>query len=185
MPKDTPKNILVLGAGGFTIGIDDTFHQYTFLDIEKDLQNISEKHFLRKKLKKNKTFIVQDAYLFLINDKNAYDLILVDVYSSTKDIPMNFTTVDFFKLVKAHLKENGIMLANIITSANFSDDFSKRIDNTLRVALGNTLTRTVVQPFNPYKNELLNVVYAFYNIKQDDKIYTLNKNTSFYDSKMF
>lgn len=181
MPKSEPQEILVLGAGGFTIGLNDTFHHYTFLDIEKDLQKISEKHFLDAPLSENKEFIARDAYLFLLNDKKKYDLIVVDVYSAVKSIPMNFTTENFFKLVKAHLKENAIMIANIITSPNFKSKFSKRIDNTLRKALGNTLQRSILQTYNPYAKESVNIEYIYYNTYSDDAVYTLNKNTSFYD----
>ncbi len=181
LPKENPADILILGAGGFTIGIEDTYHQYTFLDIEKDLQKISEDLFLDKPLSQNKKFIARDAYLFLLNDTKQYDLIVVDVYSALQSIPMNFTTLNFFKLVKAHLKQGGIMIANIITSPNFKNAFSKRIDNTLREALGSTLQRTIIQPYNPYADELKNVEYIYYNLPQDDVVYTLNKNTSFYD----
>ncbi len=181
LPQDYPHQILVLGAGGFTIGPDDTFHQYTFLDIEKDLQKISEQHFLDAPLTPNKKFIARDAYLFLLNDQNAYDLIIIDVYSAVQSIPLNFTTTNFFKLVKAHLKPDGIMVANIITSPSFKNAFSKRIDNTLREALGNTLQRTIIQPYSPYSDELKNVEYIYYNIPEDRAVYTLDKNTSFYD----
>ena len=181
LPKTHPHQILILGAGGFTIGLDDTFNQYTFLDIEKDLQKISEQHFLEKPLTPNKKFLFQDAYLFLLNDKNSYDLIIVDVYSAVQSIPLNFTTTNFFKLVKAHLNLGGIMIANIITSPNFNNAFSKRIDNTLREALGNTLQRTIVQSYNPYSDDLTNIEYIYYHIPKDDTVYTLNKNTSFYD----
>ena len=181
MPKSEPQEILVLGAGGFTIGLNDTFHHYTYLDIEKDLQKISEKYFLNAPLSENKKFIARDAYLFLLNDKKKYDLIIVDVYSAVKSIPMNFTTENFFKLVKAHLKENAIMIANIITSPNFKSKFSKRIDNTLRKALGNTLQRSILQTYNPYAKDSVNIEYIYYNTYSDDTVYTLNKNTSFYD----
>lgn len=184
LPQNEPADILVIGAGGFTVGLNDTFHHYTFLDIEKNLQKISEEYFLNKPLGENKKFIVRDGYLFLLNDKQKYDLIVVDVYSAVKSIPMNFTTVNFFKLVKARLKENGIMLANIITDPSFKDKFSKRIDNTLHQALGNTLSRTFVEDYNPYKDNEVNVLYVYHNTTPDEGIYTLNKNTSFYDKSL-
>lgn len=43
LPEDKVSNVLVLGAGGFTIGIDDERNQYTYLDIEK-----TYKKFLKK-----------------------------------------------------------------------------------------------------------------------------------------
>lgn len=181
MPQDKPHDILVLGAGGFTIGIDDTFNNYTFLDIDKDLQNIAEDLFLQKPLTNNKKFIAQDAYLYMLNNKQKYDLIVVDIFSSRYSIPMNFVTADFFAMIKAHLKNNGIMVANIITSAAFQSSFAKRLDNTLRAVFPFYLDRKVLQPYNPYnKDDLVNVEYIFYNYKADTSIYTLDKNTAVY-----
>ncbi len=183
LPKDKPRDILILGAGGFTIGLNDSFHHYTFLDIDKDLKDISEQEFLQKKLPENQKFIAQDAYLFMLNATHKYDLIVVDVYSAVRSIPMNFVTTDFFQKVKSHLKNNGIMVANIVTSPSFDNEFSRRIDNTLRQVFPRYLQRQILGYYNPYHSEkgfMANVVYAYYNRPVDDVFYTLNKNSSLY-----
>ena len=175
------KDILILGAGGFTIGLNDKVNNYTFLDIDKDLQKISEELFLRQPLSDNKKFIAQDAYLFMINSQQLYDLIVVDVFSSKYSIPMNFVTTDFFEMVKKHLKPEGIMVVNTITSPAFNNSFSKRLDNTLRRVFPQYLSRQTLQPYNPYEKEaLVNVEYIYYNHTADSGIYTLNKNTAVY-----
>lgn len=69
MNDDNIYDILVLGAGGFTVGIDDTKNNYTFLDVEKNLRTITEEKFLQKPLSKNKKFVYQDAYLFMLTIK--------------------------------------------------------------------------------------------------------------------
>ncbi len=181
LPRDYPRDILVLGAGGFTVGLNDDFHNYTYLDIEKDLQKISEQKFLKEKLTPNKKFIAQDAYLYMLNEQKKYDLIVVDVYSAMQSIPMNFVTTDFFAMVKDSLKENGIMVANIITSAAFNNSFAKRVDNTLRAVFPQYLNRQVLQPYNPYdESGLVNVEYIYYHYAPDNAVYTLNKNTAVY-----
>ena len=181
LPRDYPRDILILGAGGFTIGLKDDFHNYTFLDIEKDLKEISEQRFLEKKLTPNKKFIALDAYLYMLNEQKKFDLIVVDVFSAVYSIPMNFVTVDFFNMVKQSLKENGIMVANIITSASFDNSFSKRVDNTLRAVFLHYLDRHVLQPYNPYESGgLVNVEYVYYNYPVDNAVYSLNKNTAVY-----
>ena len=181
LPGDSQKEILVLGAGGFTMGRTDAFHHYTYVDIDKDLLPISEKYFLEEKLTPNKEFIVQDGYLFMLNNKKKYDLIIVDVYSAVKSIPMNFVTADFFFNVKKSLKSDGIMIANIITSPAFRTNYSKRIDNTLHYVFPNCLERHTIQPINPYNaapEETANVEYVYYNCPEDNEIYTLNKNSA-------
>ena len=183
LPHDNPRQILIIGAGGFTIGMDDTFHQYTFLDIDKHLQEISEKYFLPEKLSPNKKFIVEDGFLYMLNNKEKYDIIVVDVYSARNSIPINFVTVDFFTKVKDSLKEGGIMIANVMTSASFQNDFSRRLDNTLKKVFPKCLTRQVMQSFNPYKEDETshaNVEYIYYNCPPDDEFYTINKNKAIF-----
>ncbi len=176
LDKNKIHNILILGAGGFTIGLNDNINNYTYLDIEKDLQKISEKKFLHRKLGNNKKFMNQDAYLFMLNDKNMYDLIVVDVFSSLRSIPLNFVTADFFEMVKNHLKPQGIMIANIITSPNFSNKFSQRLDNTLRYVFKHNLNRQVLH----FNTDAANVEYVYYNLPEDNSIYTLDKSSAMY-----
>ena len=109
LPKDKIHKILVLGAGGFTVGLHDMQNQYVFVDIEKNLPQVTEEKFLEQPISENKKFEFADAYLFMLNSDEKYDLIVVDVYSAVQSIPENFVTADFFALVKAHLADNGIM----------------------------------------------------------------------------
>lgn len=176
LPLDKVHDILILGAGGFTIGLNDTQNRYTYLDVEPKLKEISERYFLKQKLSDNKKFIVQDAYLHMLTDKNKYDVIILDVYSSRYDIPVNFVSYDFFKMVKEHLKQNGIVVANIITSSDFSNTFSKRIDNTLRSVFTQYLTR---QSINHFETHMLdNIIYIYYHYPEDKTIYTIDKNSA-------
>lgn len=181
LPANKTHNILVLGAGGFTVGKDDTRNNYVFLDVVHNLKEISERYFLNEPLTGNKTFIAQDAYLYMINDKKKYDLILVDVYSSLHDIPVNFVTIDFFKTVKEHLNENGVMLANIITSPSFKSKYATRLDNTLRSVFPNYLSRQILSSknaYNPYSEDKRNILYIYFNYPADNTVYTLNKNSA-------
>lgn len=181
LPKDKVSKVLVLGAGGFTVGIDDKRNSYTYIDIEKNLQNISEEKFLGKKLTPNKKFIYTDAYLYMINDKEKYDVIVLDIYSATHSIPMNFVTAEFFNMIKNHLSEDGIMAANIITNAAFNNKFARRLDNTMSYVFGKNLSRQIIDNFNPYSGELSNIVYTYYNHLSDDGIFTSDKNMAMYD----
>ena len=181
LPANKTHDILVLGAGGFTVGKDDTRNNYVFLDVVHNLKEISERYFLNEPLTENKTFIAQDAYLYMINDKKKYDLILVDVYSSLHDIPVNFVTIDFFKTVKEHLNENGVMLANIVTSPSFKSKYATRLDNTLRSVFPNYLSRQILSSknaYNPYTEDKRNILYIYFNYPADDTTYTLNKNSA-------
>ena len=184
LPKNKIHDILILGAGGFTIGIDDNTNNYIYLDIEKILKDVSDNLLLESKLSDNKKFIVEDAYLYMINNKNKFDLIIIDVYSAVQSIPTNFVTIDFFEMIKSSLKQNGIMLANIISSPAFESNFSRRIDNTLREVFKHYLSRQIIQDYNPYEYNLANIVYIYYNLPVDNTIYTINKNSAVYGQEL-
>lgn len=180
LPNDKKYKILVLGAGGFTAGINDEQNEYTFLDIEPKLKEISEKHFLEKPLGKNKKFIAQDAYFYMLQNKQKYDIIFLDVYSSRMNIPINFVTRDFLKLTKSALSPNGYLLANIITSPTFENTFSKRVDNTFRFVFPQYLSRQIIHDFELNSDELNNIIYIYHHLPEDSTIYTLDKNSAMY-----
>lgn len=133
IPKDAlPKNILIIGAGGFTFGHNDLKNNYTYLDIDKDLKEVSEEYLLKEKLQKNKTFYPIPARAYLARTDKKFDIILLDAYLGGLSIPEHLVTQEFFFEIKSHLNDKAILIANFITSPNFNNLFSKNIDNTIR-----------------------------------------------------
>ena len=184
MPRDKKRDILILGAGGFTVGLDDTFNNYTFVDIEKTLKDVSEKHFLEEKLTPNKVFLAQDAVPFLKNTAMKYDLILLDVYSNSYQVPEGLITAEFMERIKSHVADGGIVLMNVIGSPNFSDEFTRVFDNTFRHVFKNNFQRQIVGNPNPWREDAeSNLIYIFYNKPNSDRIYTINKTPVIYDRK--
>lgn len=183
MPYDKTYNILVLGAGGFTLGIKDERNQYTFVDIEHTLKNVSEKYFLDKKLPANKKFIVDDASQFLKNTTEQYDFILLDVYSNSYQVPENLITVEFMERLKARIAPNGIIAMNMIVSPEFNDKYSRVFDNTFHHVFPHNTSRQVIGWFNPWikQDDESNVIYLYYNTENDGRVYTINKTPVIYD----
>lgn len=182
MPAYPLRDILVLGAGGFTMGLNDTTNNYTFVDIDKSLLKISERRFLEQKLTPNKQFIVQDASQYLKNTDMEYDLIILDVYSNSFQVPADLITVEFMGRIKSRLKPNGIVVMNIIANPNFDDKFSQNFDNTLRTVFTNNVSRQTIGQFNPWAKQWMgNIIYSYYNKPNNDTVYTINKNPVIYD----
>lgn len=183
MPSDKKYKILVLGAGGFTLGLNDTHNDYTFVDIEHTLKDVSEKYFLNKPLDKNKRFVVDDASQFLKNTPDKYDFILLDVYSNSYQVPENLITVEFMERIKARVAPNGIIAMNMIVAPEFNDKFSRVFDNTFHSVFRYNTTRQVIGDFNPWRNVYgaSNVIYLYYNIENDGRVYTMNKTPVIYD----
>ena len=70
------------------------------------------------------------AYLQAIEEK--YDVIMVDAYQDIT-IPFQMSTVEFFTLVRDHLKEGGVMVVNMNmhTSENLTDDINVYLADTI------------------------------------------------------
>jgi spermidine synthase len=182
LPAYPLRDILVLGAGGFTMGLKDKTHTYTFVDIDKSLLKISERHFLEKKLTPNKNFVVRDASQFLKNTDKYYDLIILDVYSNSYQVPADLITVEFMQRIKSRLKPGGIVVMNIIADPAFNDKFSRNFDNTLRAVFTNNVSRQVIGEFDPWASHwMCNIIYAYYNKPNSNAVYRINKNPVIYD----
>lgn len=187
MMEDKVYDILVIGAGGFTIGFDDDKNNYTFIDIDKSLKRISEELFLKKELTPNKKFEGSPARAFLykaVTDGKKYDLIVLDAYLGAKTIPEHMVTQEFFHSIKEAMKEDGVMVGNFIISASFSSAFSMKLDNTLHRVFPH-ITRNIVSDYNAWDRDDINksnLLYIYHNHNSDiNGYYSDDKNTIYYD----
>ncbi len=180
----TPKNVLIVGAGGFTMGLHDHFNRYTYVDVDASLKEVSEKYFLPEKLGDNKKFVVQDAGQFLKESKERFDLIVLDTYSSRHIIPPDLVTAEYFFKVREKSAPQGVVVINIVGSPSFSSLLSQKLDNTIRQAFPSFLGRQVIGSFDGWCRHdcpARNLMYVWYNLPQNSDIYTINKNSAFYD----
>ncbi len=177
------KSILVLGAGGFTLGRTDTKNSYVFVDIDKELKKISETLFLQEKLAPNKTFEAMDARAYLNQSDEKFDVIILDLFRDPISTPENLITREFFEQTKKHLKDGGIMLGNYFASPTFSDPYSRNLDYTLHSVFP-AMNRQIVRNFNAWKrdDDWTNIVYSYvHHADEKPGIYTDDKNTAIFD----
>ena len=195
--KKPPKDILVIGAAGFTLGWKDKHNNYIFVDIDPDLKDVAEQEFLKQKLPPNKKFIPMPARGFLtkaITENKKFDLIILDVAVGGFNIPEHLLTREYFKQVKKISKEGGFIVINIMTSGNFYNKFAVRIDNTIRSVyphVNRAVMKGIEKGFDFWapgqiENGLFtaNVIYSYRNDSEADNdktIYTDSKNTYFID----
>lgn len=181
--QNKPREFLIIGAGGFTLGLDDDFNHYTFVDIDPKLKEIVERYFLQSPLSPNKQFVAASARAFVHQSSKHYDLIFVDTYSHIGSVPMETTTREFLLEVRHRLRQNGVVVVNQIMSPNFNDRFSIRYNNVFESVFP-VYTRQIIGDYNPWAkekepNRFSNVLYIYFahpNI-QDRTIYTDDKNT--------
>lgn len=181
-----PLDILMIGSGGFALGLHDHKNNYTYIDINPKLLAVAETYFLQQKLGANKTFVPEEARAFLATSKKTFDLIILDPYQDPAGIPLGLVTREFFESLNTALKPDGILTGNAYTTSNFSDVFSIRLDNTLRSVFPN-LNRQVLTPYQGWQQDTpqyTNVVYtAFKRANNTHGIYTDDLNPSFLDKK--
>lgn len=180
---EKPLNVLVLGAGGFTIGLDDTINTYHYVDIDKSLKDIAEKQFLGRELGVNQIFHPVPAESFLIEGEEKFDLIIVDAYQGDLTLPENMVTQDFFQRVRNRLADNGVVVCNFILNPAFGNAFSQNLDQTFRSVFP-LVTRQVIGTYNGWDREAMHNIMYTYHHSPDEKIlktYTDNKNTVYYD----
>lgn len=184
-----PRDVLVIGAGGFTLGFEDERNNYIYVDIDPDLLETAEKYILKDKIKKNKTFLVEEARAFLTRSKREgkkFDVIFLDAYLGGASIPEHLITQEFFMQIKDSMKDKGILITNFIASPNFADRMSRSIDNTIRSVMPH-VSRVVMSdkylPFNDNPSILANVSYIYRHEEKYDPgvIYTDDKNTVYMD----
>jgi len=190
MTNDKVDDILVVGAGGFSIGLEDTKNQYVFIDIDPSLKRISEESFLKQKLTDNKIFYPEPARAFMRRDERQYDVIFLDAFSNPNTIPQQLITKEFFELARSRLRPGGTVVFNTITSANFSNRYSVKLDNTIRTVFPN-ISRQIIIPHDKAKKAYnwdvygtgnSNVVYSYFDKQaKSSGTYTDNLNTFPYD----
>lgn len=179
-----PKNILIVGAGGFTMGLNDRHNRYVYVDVDASLQRISEQYFLPEKLGSNKSFVVQDANQFLKESTELYDLIVLDTYSSRHIIPLDLVTAEYFARVRRRVAPGGMVVMNIVSSPSFSSALAQKLDNTIRLVFPSRLQRQVIGDYDAWCRADCpdrNLMYVWYNLPENRDIYTINKNSAFYD----
>lgn len=178
------KDVLVIGAGGFTFGHNDNHNNFTYVDIDKDLKKVAEAKILEEPIGKNKTFIAQPARAFLRSTDKKYDLIYLDTHLGGLSIPEQLITREFFMQIKNVMKDKGILVTNFIASPNFNNTFSRSIDNTFRSVFPH-VSRVVIGDeyavWNDSKKLLANTTYIYRHEDDYDmgSIYTDDKNTLF------
>lgn len=153
---------LVLGAGGFTLSAESSRGvSFNYVDVDNQLRDVAEKFFLDGSIDGN--FIPQDARAFMLSDSTRWDAVVVDLYSNASMMPGHTVTLEFFSLINQRLKDDGLLVMNVIANPQLSDAFSISIDATIREAFSRCIT-----DISAYQDGLVNVVYFCHRKSSND-----------------
>ncbi|SCY11550.1 Spermidine synthase [Lachnospiraceae bacterium XPB1003] len=110
---DETKDILILGMGTGTFATQCMKYypeaEITGVEIDQSITDLAHEYFA---LPEDVNVVTYDGRAYLNADQKKYDVIMVDAYQDIT-IPFQMSSVEFFTLVKDHLKENGVMVMNM------------------------------------------------------------------------
>jgi hypothetical protein len=98
------------------------------------------------------TIHTRDARRFLAASGDAYDVIQFDLFRGGPDIPSHLATVEFFELVRAHLRPGGVLMVNA---------FDLAPEHPLLASVAATLARTFPSVFVRSRRGMNHLLLAF------------------------
>lgn len=125
------KEILILGMGTGTYAVQCRryFDNYNIegVEIDEKITELSRKYF---NLPEDVKVTTYDGRAYLNADEKKYDVIMVDAYQDIT-IPFQMSSVEFFTLVKEHLKEDGVMVVNMNMRGNRDGSINQYLADTI------------------------------------------------------
>ncbi len=113
--RNPPKRVLFIGLGA---GIVPRFVRSNYPDaiidiveIDPEVPDIAEEYFGFRKDDKT-TVYISDGRDFINRNKEKYDVIFIDAYTS-ECIPFQLTTEEFYRKIRDSLAPDGVMTANV------------------------------------------------------------------------
>ena len=112
-----PKDVLFVGLGSGsmprylnkyypTVNID-------IVEIDPDIVSVAKKYFYFKENERMKVS-VNDGRTFIKRTPKKYDMIFLDAYQNDY-IPFHLTTLEFLREVKSRLRDDGVVVSNILS----------------------------------------------------------------------
>jgi predicted membrane-bound spermidine synthase len=128
------RSVLVLGAGGFSLSEQDARNRYTYVDIDPAIRAIAERDFLHAPARGR--FVAADARRYVQTVDERFDALVVDVFSSQVSIPRHLLTREFWRETRRPLKQDGVLLANLILDSRLGSDYARNLLTTIESEWG-------------------------------------------------
>ena len=113
-----PHQIGIVGFGGGRLPM--VLHHYlpqatlTCADIEPMMVNVATR-FFGVQPDDRLSVSIEDGRDFLARQKTLFDLLFIDVFRSNSAVPYHLVTLEFYRLCRAKLTQNGVLCVNILT----------------------------------------------------------------------
>jgi len=110
---------------------------------------------------------VTDGRRFLHDTPERYDLIFSDAYHSFISAPPQFATLEFFRLARSRLREDGVLIANFYGS--LAPDTRATIYSVFRTMRAAFPQVYVIATVSPASEELQNFIFVGHNASNPDQ----------------
>lgn len=128
--KNEDFNVLVLGMAGGTIPHqmrklvgEDYNLNFVGVDIDPELKTVAREYF-----NSDEEYRIGDARAYLQEDRELYDMIVVDVYGKESFIPPHLSSFEFFRELEKHITNDGVVVVNINAPSEESAFYTKFVD---------------------------------------------------------
>jgi len=178
-PDSMEALILGMGTGTYATQCRKYFGDMNIegVEIDEKITKLSRKYFA---LPDDINVTTYDGRAFLNASDRKYDVIMVDAYQDIT-IPFQMSSVEFFRLVKSHLNENGVMVVNMNMRGNDDGDINQYLADTISSVFGNVYTvevdnSTNRELFASDNNDMMGVLNDnISGIKDADLRFMMNK----------
>lgn len=133
--------ILGMGTGTFAVQCERYFPgcNITGVEIDDKITYLAHEYFA---LPDDIEVVTYDGRAYLEADDRKYDVIMVDAYQDIT-IPFQMSSIEFFTLVKDHLKANGIMVMNMNMHGDGETDITTYLSDTVSAVFDEVATVNV------------------------------------------
>ena len=130
--------ILGMGSGTYASRCERYFPEasVTGVEIDEKITSLARTYF---HLPENADVVTYDGRAFLQVSDKKYDVIMVDAYQDIT-IPFQMSSQEFFRQVKSHLREGGIMVVNMNMKSGQSGSINEYLTDTICSVFGSAST---------------------------------------------
>lgn len=137
---EAPHNMLILGMGTGTYATQCRRYfdsmEIAGVEIDEKITGLAREYFALDPAVPVTTY---DGRAFLGGTDTKYDVIMVDAYQDIT-IPFQMSTQEFFRMMRSHLTENGVMVVNMNMTSNREDGINACLQDTIASVFENVYT---------------------------------------------
>lgn len=144
--EETDVLILGMGTGTFATQCRRYFDNMQIEGVEIDgrITKLAEKYF---RLPEDVKVTTYDGRAFLNAVDSKYDVIMVDAYQDIT-IPFQMSSLEFFTMVKEHLKDGGVMVVNMNMRGKKEGNINQYLADTISCVFSDVYTVDVAHSTN-------------------------------------